>query len=78
VLLDHPADITGLHSINCYFVEVEDAALGADGKKFKSIRSACCTRSSGNTTPRRPTCTCSSCAIRGSDLTSSLRCCSAN
>jgi hypothetical protein len=28
--------MTGPRSINCYFVEVEDAAaLGADGKKFK-------------------------------------------
>jgi hypothetical protein len=35
VLLDHPADITGPR-INCYLVEVQDAAaLGGDGKKFK-------------------------------------------
>jgi hypothetical protein len=36
VLIDYPADASGPHSINCYFVEVEEAvALGADGKKFK-------------------------------------------
>jgi hypothetical protein len=39
VLLDHPADITGPRSINCYLVEVLDftaaASGGADAKKFK-------------------------------------------
>ena len=38
VLLDHPADTTGPRSINCYLVEVQDAAtLGANSKKFKIV-----------------------------------------
>jgi hypothetical protein len=41
VLIDHPADASGPHSINCYFVEVEEAAaLGADGKEVQDRAAA--------------------------------------